>query len=113
MPNVCSAFGELAPLVLICHAPPYGTPLDQVRPGLHAGSTAVRDFINQHQPEYFFCGHIHEAEGVAIEMGKTRGAECGQSRLFVRIGLTLMTLEELEREYQPLREQALAVRRYL
>ena len=33
------------PLVLICHAPPYGTALDQIRPGVHAGSTAVRDFI--------------------------------------------------------------------
>src|SRR5579862_6021693 len=57
-------FAALRPLVLICHAPPFGTALDQVRDGLHAGSRAVRDFIEKNQPEHFFCGHIHEAEGV-------------------------------------------------
>jgi uncharacterized protein len=71
-------FAELSPLVLICHAPPHGTDLDRVRPGLHAGSTAVRDFIEQHQPEYFFCGHIHEAEGVQIRMGKTFAVNVGK-----------------------------------
>ena len=63
--------------------------------------------------QYFFCGHIHEAEGVEIRIGRTRRAQCRQAGLFVRIGLNPMTLEELEREYQPLRDQALAVRRYL
>lgn len=71
-------FAELRPLVLVCHAPPYGTALDQVRNGLHAGSHAVREFIEKHQPEYFFCGHIHEAEGVEIEMGKTRAKNVGK-----------------------------------
>jgi Icc-related predicted phosphoesterase len=65
-------FAGLSPLVLVCHAPPFGTVLDEIRPGLHGGSTAVRDFIEKRQPEYFFCGHIHEAEGVAVQLGKTR-----------------------------------------
>src|SRR6185312_10930152 len=52
-------FAPLHPLALVCHAPPYDTALDQIRPGLHGGSTAVRDFIDARQPEYFFCGHIH------------------------------------------------------
>ena len=71
-------FSALSPLVLICHTPPYGTALDQIRPGLHAGSVAVRDFIENHQPEYFFCGHIHEAEGVSAEIGKTRAWNVGK-----------------------------------
>jgi len=71
-------FAGLAPLVLVCHAPPYGTALDQVHRGLHAGSTAVRDFIEQHRPAYFFCGHIHEAEGAVIQMGKTRAQNVGK-----------------------------------
>lgn len=71
-------FAPLHPLVLICHAPPFDTALDQVRPGLHAGSTAVRDFIDRHQPELFFCGHIHEAEGVEITLGKTRARNVGK-----------------------------------
>jgi Icc-related predicted phosphoesterase len=72
-------FSELKPLALICHAPPYGTALDQVRPGIHAGSTAVRYFIETYQPEYFFCGHIHEAHGVEIAMGKTRARNVGKA----------------------------------
>jgi hypothetical protein len=72
-------FAELKPLALICHAPPYGTALDEVRPGLNAGSTAVRDFIRKRQPEYFFCGHIHEAEGVEIAIGKTRARNVGKA----------------------------------
>ena len=107
-------FADLSPLVLVCHAPPYGTALDQIRPGLHAGSRSVREFIEEHQPEYFFCGHIHEAEGASHRDGPDARAQRRQGRVSARIGLTMpMTFEELEREYQPLREQALAVRRYL
>lgn len=71
-------FGGLSPLVLICHAPPHGTALDQIRIGSHAGSHSVREFIETQQPEYFFCGHIHEAEGVEVVMGKTRGRNVGK-----------------------------------
>jgi Icc-related predicted phosphoesterase len=72
-------FAELEPLVLVCHAPPYGTPLDRIREGLHAGSTAVRDFIQKYQPVYFFCGHIHEAEGVSVRIGATQARNVGQA----------------------------------
>ena len=72
-------FAALTPLVLVCHAPPYGTKLDQVRPGLHAGSKSVREFIEKYQPEHFFCGHIHEAEGVEIAMGRTRAKNVGKA----------------------------------
>ena len=72
-------FAELTPLVLVCHAPPYGTALDQIRPGLHAGSRSVREFIETYQPEYFFCGHIHEAEGVTIQMGRTYAKNVGKA----------------------------------
>ena len=71
-------FATLAPLVLTCHCPPLGTPLDQVRKGVHAGSRAVREFIDRHQPAYFFCGHIHEAEGATAQLGATRGINAGK-----------------------------------
>jgi uncharacterized protein len=71
-------FAELQPLVLVCHAPPFDTELDRIRTGLHAGSSAVRDFIEKYQPPYFFCGHIHESEGVQIEIGKTRAVNVGK-----------------------------------
>jgi uncharacterized protein len=71
-------FEALDPLVLICHAPPYGTRLDQIRPGLHAGSRSIREFIDRKQPAYFFCGHIHEAEGVVEQFGATRAQNVGK-----------------------------------
>jgi Icc-related predicted phosphoesterase len=76
---------SLHPLVLVCHAPPYGTELDEVRPGLHAGSTAVRDFIQRCQPPHFFCGHIHEAEGVSIEMGRTIARNVGKKAYLLEL----------------------------
>ena len=72
------AFAGLVPLVLICHCPPRDTALDQVRPGLHAGSTAVRDFLLREQPEHFFCGHIHEAAGARVAIGKTQAMNVGK-----------------------------------
>jgi len=71
-------FSGLHPLVLVCRAPPYSTALDQIRPGQHAGSKSVRQFIETAQPAYFFCGHIHEAEGVSIRMGNTRAWNVGK-----------------------------------
>src|SRR5262249_23799485 len=66
------------PDVLICHAPPLNTALDRIHEGLHAGSQAVRDFIEKHQPAHFFCGHIHEAEGVVMQIGRTRAMNVGK-----------------------------------
>ena len=71
-------FAALDPLILICHAPPLNTKLDRIREGVHAGSQAVRDFIERHQPRHFFCGHIHEAEGVVIQIGATRAQNVGK-----------------------------------
>ena len=71
-------FESLNPLVLICHAPPLDTALDRIRDGLHAGSRAVREFIERYQPMHFFCGHIHEAEGAVIQMGATRAQNVGK-----------------------------------
>lgn len=68
----------LNPLVLICHCPPLGTQLDRIRDGLHAGSQAVRDFVETEQPLYFFCGHIHEAEGVEVQIGRTKAVNVGK-----------------------------------
>src|ERR1043166_9102892 len=71
-------FEDLKPLVLICHAPPLNTELDRVRDTVHAGSRAVREFIEEQKPTCFFCGHIHEAEGVVIQMGPTRAQNVGK-----------------------------------
>ncbi len=71
-------FAESKPSIMICHAPPYGSDLDRVREGLHAGSMAIKYFIESSQPDYFFCGHIHEAEGKQIRIGKTTAINVGK-----------------------------------
>lgn len=71
-------FANLKPLIMVCHCPPLNTDLDRIRENLHAGSSAVREFIERVQPAHFFCGHIHEAEGKAIRMGATRAMNVGK-----------------------------------
>jgi|WetSurSiteA1Bulk_404760.scaffolds.fasta_scaffold00144_9 uncharacterized protein len=58
------------PLILVSHQPPYGTLNDQVSPGFHVGSRAIRQFIELNRPVICFTGHIHE--GIAIDrIGET------------------------------------------
>jgi hypothetical protein len=71
-------FSALDPLILICHTPPKSTQLDRAGEGQHYGSQAVRDFIDRHQPVYFFCGHIHEAAGQRDTLGRTQGWNVGK-----------------------------------
>ncbi len=73
-----SKFAGIERLVMVCHAPPQGTELDRIRDGVHGGSRSVRKFIDAAQPEYFFCGHIHEGEGREIRMGKTLAVNVGK-----------------------------------
>jgi len=72
-------FADLKPLVMVCHAPPLNTALDRIHEGLHAGSRAVREFIERVQPTHFFCGHIHEAEGQVTQIGDTKARNVGKS----------------------------------
>jgi Icc-related predicted phosphoesterase len=78
-------FVGLKPLVLICHCPPKNTRLDRVRDNVHAGSTAVRDFIKSYQPDYFFCGHIHEAAGAEEQIGVTKCRNVGKKGYLLEI----------------------------
>jgi|SRR5579862_6414947 len=78
-------FADLDPLVLICHAPPLDTQLDRIREGLHGGSRAVREFIKRKHPRDFFCGHIHEAEGVVEQIGATRAQNVGKRGYLLEI----------------------------
>ncbi|MBV8550957.1 MAG: metallophosphoesterase [Acidobacteriaceae bacterium] len=80
-----SKFAGLSPLILICHCPPKDTPLDRIRDHIHAGSTAVRDFIEKEQPRYFFCGHVHEAAGAEGALGSTRCRNVGKKGYLLEI----------------------------
>jgi Icc-related predicted phosphoesterase len=55
--------------VLLCHAPPLGTPLDVLaRDRRHVGSQALRELAERHDGVYV-CGHIHESPG-SIQLGR-------------------------------------------
>ena len=62
--------------VFVPHAPPHGTKLDRIIMGKHVGSTALREFVELHQPDVLICGHIHEARGMD-SLGKTQMVNCG------------------------------------
>ena len=78
-------FASLDPLILVCHAPPWGTDLDRVGPGRHAGSSSVKAFLEKHPPEYFFCGHIHECGGKQAQLGRTKAVNLGKKGYLLEI----------------------------
>jgi uncharacterized protein len=49
--------------VMVTHTPPRGI-LDRAIFRIHAGSRAVREFIESRAPRLVVCGHIHEDPGV-------------------------------------------------
>ena len=73
-----------SPLKLfISHAPPFHTSVDIVTNGQHVGSLAVREFIENYQPDVCITGHIHEGKGedkigrtVVINPGPIKNGGC-------------------------------------
>lgn len=57
--------------IAVSHTPPHRTRVDRVRFGLHAGSSAIRRLVLEHQPHLLLSGHIHEAAG-EDRLGETR-----------------------------------------
>jgi len=68
-------------LVLVTHAPPFGTVCDLNRGRKHVGSRGLRAFIEERQPYLTLHGHIHETvdlSGDFVErIGRTRCAAVG------------------------------------
>lgn len=60
--------------VLVTHAPPYKTALDEIAPGCNAGVKSFRSWIMRHnaQVKLAICGHIHETAGREDHIGRTR-----------------------------------------
>jgi uncharacterized protein len=46
--------------IFLCHAPPYGTHVDELEPGWHAGNESLTDLIKRRKPMLVLCGHLHE-----------------------------------------------------
>lgn len=46
-------------IILITHAPPYGTKLDLIV-GSHCGNKTFRNFVLKNNIDLYICGHLHE-----------------------------------------------------
>ena len=79
------AFENEKPLYLVAHCPPHGAKLDEYAPGKHAGSTALRAWVERVQPAYLFSGHIHETAGLADQLGPTRCINVGKQGYTIEI----------------------------
>ncbi|WP_037316571.1 metallophosphoesterase family protein [Ruegeria halocynthiae] len=62
--------------VLIAHSPPRGYG-DVTSDGDAVGSLAVRDAVERLQPQFVFCGHIHDSWGYRGAIGRTQVANLG------------------------------------
>ncbi|MFA6073712.1 MAG: metallophosphoesterase [Candidatus Woesearchaeota archaeon] len=57
--------------ILLTHAPPYMTKLDQMNKDYHVGVKTFRRFIEKTQPSMAISGHIHETFKKIDKIGKT------------------------------------------
>jgi len=76
--NALAAFDGIAQLHLVVHFPPYDTKLDEYAPGQHAGSPALRAWVEKEKPPVLFCGHIHETAGMTDRLGSTQCFNVGK-----------------------------------
>jgi Icc-related predicted phosphoesterase len=70
--------------VLVLHSPPKGH-CDSAGDGMHFGSPALRDAIEQKQPRLAVCGHIHESWGCESEIGATPVRNLGPAGTWIEL----------------------------
>lgn len=80
-----AAFEGKKPLYLVVHFPPRDTNLDEFAPGKHAGSPALREWVERNQPTFLFCGHIHESAGLRDQIGATQCINVGKKGYTIEI----------------------------
>ena len=62
--------------ILVVHSPPKGV-ADLTSQGVSVGSVAIHAAIERIQPEYAFCGHIHDSWGKTGKIGRTQVVNLG------------------------------------
>lgn len=62
------------PVFLVAHSPPHETALDLVARGAHAGSRAVRAFIEGRVPRIALHGHLHDSPDLSGRWAEPLGA---------------------------------------
>ncbi|MBD3387633.1 MAG: hypothetical protein GF416_01165 [Candidatus Altiarchaeales archaeon] len=67
-----SGVDEGSKVIVMSHFPPKDTRCDQISDGTHVGSTALREYIEEKQPNLVLCSHIHESGGSEDKIGDSR-----------------------------------------
>jgi hypothetical protein len=78
-------FDGIAPLYFVVHFPPHNSGVDRVMLGRHAGSPALRAWVDRVQPAWLFCGHIHECAGQTDVIGATQCVSLGKAGYVVEL----------------------------
>jgi len=60
--------------IIVSHVPPYKTK-DKAFFGMHIGSKWLRSLVEEKQPRYVICGHVHEDEGY-MKLGNSYIVNC-------------------------------------
>ncbi len=68
--NVCEKSRAYNRRILISHNPPLNSIADKTSAGTHVGSEALRECLEEYQPDICICGHIHESVGQQ-KLGRT------------------------------------------
>ena len=69
--------------IMITHVHPDKTLMGKL--GLFPGSTSVRQAIEKFQPDVAICSHIHEAEGIEEQIGKTKLMNVGKKGKIIEV----------------------------
>lgn len=68
--------------ILITHVHPAGTNMEQFS-NFVPGNKGLRRAIEKCKPDIVICGHVHEAEGLEAQIGKTRVINVGKQGKFI------------------------------
>ena len=71
--------------IMVTHVHPDATLMSKFSEKFFPGSTAVRRFIEDHQPDIAICSHVHEAEGIEENIGKTKVINVGKKGRIIEV----------------------------
>jgi hypothetical protein len=63
--------GNFDKSILLTHAPPYNTKIDEMYEDNHVGNKSIRRFIEKYSPSVAVSGHIHETSKKTDKINKT------------------------------------------
>lgn len=85
IPKVKDKLKEEDNIILLVHAPPYGTKLDLLPYFGHVGSKSATKAIKELKPKLVLCGHLHENFKKMDKIGQTLIVNPGPDGMIVEI----------------------------